>query len=317
MIDIENLAKVLHYYNLYEPSSKYKIVCPFHNDVNASLLINLDEGRYFCFGCNRNGGALEFVKDANPVLNDLEAMKLYYKILHSKKVAGITYNKQVNIKKQKKEKALEQVIAKDYYFNLKTINWYKVKDEDLDIRDYMLNRGFQIKTLNRCKAKLTYNPSYPIIFPMNDMGEFRGWVCRTNVPEIESKRKYLYNKGFSRASTLVGRYDNSTVVLVEGYMDYLKMKQFGLKYVAAILGWKITSQQIMKLKDKGVKNIVSALDTDDCGQKGTKYLEKHFNVVRFQFPETIKDPGDLNKKTFKEAVEKTKKLGGITNECNW
>ena len=41
---------------------------------------------------------------------------------------------------------------------------------------------------------------------MIDNGKFKGWVCRTTDKDIEKKRKYLYNKGFRRAETLVGSY---------------------------------------------------------------------------------------------------------------
>lgn len=302
------LAKVLHYYNLLEPTNQYKIVCPFHNDINASMLINLDEGNYYCFGCNRSGNAYDFVKDANPELDDLNQIRLYYKILNSKKVKSINLKNKQNISKKKSVQAASELyleIAEDYYFNLKTIDWNKVEDP---IKEYMVNRGFEANTLNKCKAKLTYNKYYPIIFPMKDMGVFKGWVCRTSHPVVQKKRKYLYNKGFSRTNTLVGKYDNEVVVLVEGYMDYLKMKQNGVKYVAAILGWKITSAQVTKLKAMGVKHIISALDTDACGEKGTEYLKKFFKVTRFQFPDGVKDPGDLDKKLFKIANNKTKKL---------
>lgn len=313
MIKIENkpgakeLAKVLKFYDLLDNSNQYKIVCPFHADINASMLINLNEGRYYCFGCLRSGDAYDFVKDANPDLDDLQQIVLYYKILNSKKVEGIKYNKSIKISKKKQESLNKHdlLIAKDYYFNLKTIDWRKEQDP---IKQYMMDRGFDLDTLNKCKAKLTYNEHYPIIFPIKDMNEFKGWVSRTSNPVIEKKRKYLYNKGFKRNSTIAGRYDNKVVVLVEGYMDYLKMKQFGVKYVGAILGWKITSSQISKLKAYGVKDIISALDVDECGEKGTEYLKKFFNVTRFQFPEGIKDPGDLDKETFRVANNKTKKI---------
>lgn len=307
----KELAKVLHYYNLLEPTDQYKIVCPFHADINASMLINLNDGRYYCFGCNKNGDAFDFVKDANQNIDDLEKVKLYHKILNSKKVKGIKYNTKNKISKKSVQAIKEQdrIIASDYYHNLLTIDWNALENtEDILIRKYMANRGFNPQTLNKCKAKLTYNDNYPIIFPMNDMGEFKGWVCRTTNPIIQKKRKYLYNKGFSRSNTIVGKYDNEVIVLVEGYMDYLKMKQFGVKYVGAILGWKITVNQLAKLKTIGVRHIISALDMDDCGERGTKELQKHFEVTRFQFPPGVKDPGDLDINSFKKANKKTKEL---------
>ena len=288
------LAKVLHYYGFLEETNEYKIVCPFHEDVNASMQVKLNEGSFYCFGCGESGNALRFVMLANKRLNDLESCFKLFKILKSKKVKNIKVERASKPKVENVE-ALNE--AKDYYYGLKKTDWLEELRSNPE-RLYLRKRGFSAQTLNKCRAKINYNNSYPIIFPMFDLGEFRGWVCRTTSSSIAKKRKYLYNTGFIRSNTLVGTYDSDTVMLVEGYMDWLKMKQFGVDKVTAILGWKITDQQIQKLKQKGVKTIISALDNDECGIKGTMYLKKYFEVIRFQFPDGIKDPGDMNIKTF-------------------
>jgi DNA primase len=298
-----NLAKVLHYYGMLEGGSEFKIVCPFHEDVNASMLVNLNEGTWKCFGCEEFGDAFKFVKLMNPKLDDLHVCMEYNKILRSTKTKAVKIQRQA---KQKPTDLHALDIASDYYFGLKTIDW---EWEDVPEKLYMLKRGFAEQTLNKCKAKLTYNIAYPIVFPMFDNGEFRGWVCRTTNKRVEKVRKYLYNEGFSRRNTLVGNYKNTeVVVLVEGYMDKLKMQQNGVRKVAAILGWKVTAEQIKKLKNQGIKYVVSALDNDKCGKQGTEYLKKFFKVIRFQYPDGIKDPGEMDAKTFKLANSKTKKL---------
>jgi DNA primase len=296
------LAKVLHYYGLLDGNETFKIVCPFHEDVNASLLVNLFDGSFYCFGCHASGDAMHFVKLVNKKWDDLHACIKYFRIIRSKKTKHL---KMVKHEARIKNDVALNMQAHDYYYGLKTIDWYR---ESSEIKTYMQKRGFRTGTLNKCKAKINYNEMYPIIFPMFDMGVFRGWVCRTNNKRIEQKRKYLYNEGFSRRDTLVGNYSGKTVVLVEGYMDWLKMVQAGLNQVAAILGWKITQPQIEKLKKQGVTTIISALDTDSCGEKGTQYLKSFFKVVRFAFPEGIKDPGEMDKRQIKLAIKNTKKI---------
>src|SRR5690606_32746141 len=132
-----------------------------------------------------------------------------------------------------------------------------------------------------------------------DMGEFKGYVCRTTDKHVEKRRKYLYNKGFSRKDTISGDYGAKTIVLCEGHIDRVKLNQFGLKHVGAILGWKLSNGQLEKLKKQGVENVISALDMDKPGQEGTEYLKKFFNVIRFQFPRGAKDPGDLDENSFR------------------
>lgn len=179
----------------------------------------------------------------------------------------------------------------------------------------MKHRGFTTSTLKKFGAKFTYNKNYPIVFPMYDNGIFRGYVMRTDDPTVEDQRKYMYNKEFRRRITLPGDYKNSTVILVEGFLDMLKAKQYGIKYVAAVLGWKLTSEQFEKLKRCGVKTIICALDNDECGRKGYKYLKRicsvnHISVKRIRYPKTMKDMGDLNEENSKLILKQIKQFGG-------
>ena len=303
--DGKALAKVVFYYGLSD-LNETKIVCPFHEDINPSLQLDYDTGKWFCFGCGLSGDALGFVKQIEKT-DDLNACLKLVKILKSKKAKEVKVRHVAKKYKGDSQQALNE--AYDDYYGLKSVDLGTIDGDALEIKNYMLKRGFTTQTLNKAKAKYTYKHAYPIMFPLIDNGEFKGWVCRTNVKSIEQKRKYLYNSGFSRASTLVGDYKNQkTVMVVEGYMDMLKMRQFGVKHVVALLGWKATDTQISKLKEQGVVNIISALDTDKCGQKGSQYLESFFSVVRFQYPEGVKDAGDLTKIQFKKAYNLTLKF---------
>ena len=90
-------------------------------------------------------------------------------------------------------------------------------------------------------------------------------------------------------------------------MDRLKFLQYGENNVVAILGWKASNEQIKKLKDKGITKIISALDNDRPGKKGTEYLKKFFDVTRFTYLKGVKDPGDMNQQMFNKMYNKTMK----------
>lgn len=309
----ENLAKVLMYYGLLNELSDKKIICPFHEDVNPSMLIDLEEGRWFCFGCQLSGNAKKFVQLMEAKyhsLNDLQSYQKYLRILDDDKVSDIKLQR-FHKTRDKPQKHL-YMIAYDYYYGLKKVVWTShsiTEGEVIKARDYMKARGFEPETLNKAGAKITYNDSYSLIFPMLDNGKFKGWVCRTMDSYLAKKRKYLYNEGFRRALTLVGTYgEKDYVIVVEGYMDRLKFIQYGEENVVAILGWKMSTEQEKKLKDKGITKVISALDNDECGRKGTKYLEKLFgktNVYRWSYLKGLKDPGDMTYEMFKKMHSKT------------
>lgn len=318
----ENLAKVLTYYGLLNTFSDKKIICPFHEDVNPSMLIDLEEGRWFCFGCQLSGNARKFVQLMEAKynnLNDLQSYQKYLKILKDDKVSNIKLRRYQKVR-DKPQRQL-YLIAYDYYYGLSKVLWTShkiIEGEIIKARDYMKSRGFEPSTLNKAGAKITYNDSYELIFPMLDNGKFKGWVCRTMDPNLAKKRKYLYNEGFRRATTLVGNYGSKDyVIVVEGYMDRLKFVQYGEENVVAILGWKMSIEQEKKLKQKGIKKIISALDNDECGRKGTKYLRKIFgeqNVIRWSYLKGIKDPGDMTYYSFNKMFNKTmKKFKEVNN----
>lgn len=300
----EQLAKILYYYGLDSSTkTEFKIICPFHGDVNASMKINLNDGSFYCFGCGKTGNAIDFVKNAENDLNSLQAELKYYKILKTNKVKNIKFNSDKIIKQKKNTTAEEINNAYNYYYGLKKVDWRQIsKVSDIDERKvyrYMSGRGFTKSILTHAGARVTTNNSYKIIFPMLDNGIFKGYVCRTMDKEIEKKRKYLYNKGFSRSDSLIGNYLGvEKIILVEGFMDRLKLIQFGVRNVVAILGWKITPNQIQKLKDAKVTTIISMLDNDKCGKQGTQYLKQFFKVIEFKYSENIKDPGMMKRSSY-------------------
>lgn len=316
----EELAKVIWYYNIpIIGTINKKAICPFHKDQNPSMKLNFQDGSWYCFGCNLSGGPEKFVRLMELKyhnMNDLQSYKKYLSILKSKKCSDI----KIKYISSGTPRGLSRDLyneAYDYYHGLSKTDWRDPqKSEEISAKLYMLDRGFNSGTLNKCKAKVTYNNNYGLIFPMLDNGVFKGWVCRTMDKEIEKKRKYLYNQGFSRATTLVGDYGSKNYVfVVEGYMDRLKFIQYGVDNVVAILGWKMSDNQIQKLKSKGITKIICALDNDECGGKGYQYLKQFFNVTRFKYLKGIKDPGEMSEELFKKMYNKTMQnfSGGTKN----
>lgn len=290
--------KVLYHYGLINETvyDKVKIVCPFHQDEKPSMQINIDTNFFYCYGCGAKGNVLEFIQKMENC-SSLKAIVVYNKIIHDKASRNVIVKQ--TVKKSKKESISD---AKIYFYSLPEYDW-TTKNEH-EALSYMLKRGFTRSALNASGARMNFNDEYPVIFPMVDNGKFKGYVSRSI--NKETQRKYLYNEGFSRRNTLVGNYLKDYVVICEGYMDWLKFKQYGINNCVAILGWKITDEQISKLQQKGITKVISALDNTDTGEKGTAYLKEYFDVYRFQFPRSIKDPGDLNKYQFNKAWIDTK-----------
>lgn len=292
----QEFAAVLEHFGLFVAEDKYKVLCPFHADKLPSMQIDMERVNFFCYGCGKTGGAFKLVRYFYPNKSDMDILKIIQRIKSGANVdtSQITFT----------ERKRNLPANKDYYYNLSRVNWFTISNSNY-VKHYLKERGYTCKTLNQAECRINENLDYPIIFPIKDNGVFRGYVCRTTRREVEEKRKYLYNTGFRRRTTLAGTYTADTVMLVEGFMDKLKANQFGVVQVSAILGWKITEKQIKKLKHRGVKTIISALDHDEAGRKGTNYLRslKEFNVVRLKYPMHIKDFGDLSEADYASKIK--------------
>ena len=77
---VKQFANVLNYYGLLEYQDKYKVVCPFHEDVNASMLIDVENASFYCFGCGKFGNVYDFIKYMNPKLKPKDINKKLNKI---------------------------------------------------------------------------------------------------------------------------------------------------------------------------------------------------------------------------------------------
>lgn len=305
----DQLEAVLRYYGVISTvdAPQMKVVCPFHGDVNPSMKVDFETGDWYCFGCQEGGDSWKFVRKAeridDPDLNDLQCLEIFYAIIH-----GRVGNRKLGIK-HAKPKTVRQLYdeAYDFYHGLSKVNWSSPDSEEAKrISSYMRDRGFTAKDLQQAGAKVTYSEPYELVFPIRDNGKFKGWVSRTDDPEVAKFRKYLYNKGFRRATTVVGDYDSSKpILIVEGFMDRLKLMHCGIDNVVAIFGWKISDEQVNKLTKAGFKHVISALDNDECGKKGTEYLRTKFKVTRFQYLKKYKDPGDFTQEDCDRMFSRT------------
>lgn len=312
---MDEFSKVLKHYKIFQDEDNYKVICPFHNDKNSSLQITRSKKFFYCYGCGAKGTTLDLIKffERCSYAKALEIKKSICSGCETNaesKLMTILQIEKASESFDLKKKNTQQ--ARSFYYSLPEVNWYKCKEEEIESKRYLNKRGFKNSTLKKVGCKITYNDSYPIVFPILENDVFRGYVMRTMSKEIEQSRKYLYNSGFSRSSVLAGTYEKNAeyVLVVEGYLDCIKAMQFGIKNVVALLGWKMSARQKEKLKKVNVKNIICALDNDEAGRRGYEFLKtcNEFNVYRLRYSKGIKDFGDVTDEEFVKIKRQIKKI---------
>lgn len=196
--------------------------------------------------------------------------------------------------------------------------------KDDSAKDYVKSRGISKESV--IKYKLGYAPSHPrignrfhdrLIFPIHfPFGEPAGWTSRTlidapakyvNVKESAEFQKgrllYLYHLA-KKAIIKTG-----VAILVEGQMDALILRQFGLLNTVAASGvsFKPAAARILS---RYAQKVYIVFDADDAGKKAQlkaqKYLEEIYpedskiQVIVVELPEG-EDPASFILKYGKDA----------------
>lgn len=287
---------------LKRKGNRYWGLCPFHQEKTASFSVSQERQMFYCFGCHAGGNLFSFI-----MRRDGLEFKEALEFLAGKagvQLAGSFEKK--NIDNRKKIIEVNEAAAEFYqklllsergytakaYLNKRgltaeSINTFKLgyaPDSWNSLLDYLLNKGFpveNVKSSGVIKRSENHNNYYDIfrnriIYPIvNYYGEIIGFGGRVlddslpkylNSPETEffSKRKNLYGLYHARDSI---RRENEAI-LVEGYMDCIKLHQAGIKNAVASLGTSFTEEQAHLLR-RYTEKILILYDGDEAGQRET------------------------------------------------
>lgn len=308
-------------------------VCPFHDDSNPSMSVSRDKQIYKCFSCGASGNVFNFVMDYEHV-DFKEALAILAK------KAGIVLNS-VNVKS--KENKYDKYY-KMYDISLKLYQNNLSSNLGTSAKEYLHKRGitdeliktFKIGLATTSKDSLTKilnskdytnkeielyglgtgtNDLYinRIMFPLFDISNnivgFSGRIYNTS-----SSSKYINTKEtpiFKKGELLYNYYNAKDsvrllkkIVLVEGFMDVIRLHSINVTNAVALMGTSLTKEQINLLKRLSL-NITLCLDGDSAGRKamsvnGALLEESGFNVTVVGLPDNL-DPDEYILKNGKDS----------------
>ena len=291
------------YLPLTQKGKNFSCKCPFHDDNSPSLSVSREKQIYKCFACGAAGNVFTFVSEYENV-PFIEAVRLVAQ-KSGLEISKETYDNNVS-NKYKEEYSIMDLTEKFFQNNLKTqygieaIKYLKERglEEDaiktfgiglsLDENDALFNL---LTKKNYSKEKLAelglvneLNHSFHdfftrrITFPLYDKdGHIVGFSGRIYRGEkevakyVNSKESKIFKKGetlynYHQAANIAKR--EKFVVVVEGFMDAIRVSLNGLKNVVALQGTALTSEQIELLKKLRCK-IILCLDNDNAGLNAT------------------------------------------------
>ena len=68
------VALIAEHAALTRQGTRWVGLCPFHQETSPSFSVNAEAGLYYCFGCQKSGDAISFVRDVEH-LDVVEAVR--------------------------------------------------------------------------------------------------------------------------------------------------------------------------------------------------------------------------------------------------
>lgn len=283
-------------------------VCPFHNDSNPSMSVSKEKQIYKCFSCGEYGNVFTFIQKYENV-SFIEAIK----IIADKAGININVNVKNDREEDKNKNLYDiyDLSLKLYQNNINTKQGITAKeylksrnlDEEI-IKEFNIGLALKNRTLLTdllIKKKYTYNEICDsglvvkndfgyndiyfnrIMFPLYDIsGKVVGYSGRiydgdkstskyinTKETKIFKKGEILYN--YHRAKDYARTKDE--IIVVEGFLDVIRLYTVGIKNVIAMMGTAVTTKQANLIKRLS-KNVILMFDGDAAGEKATESASK-------------------------------------------
>jgi DNA primase len=286
---------------LTKKSRTYLGLCPFHQEKTPSFSVNDIKKFYYCFGCGAHGDVIKFIsimsglsyKDASIKLAidhniELPKVSAQQTKLHeeSDQIFCILEQAREFFQSELTTEALR-------YLEQRNIDMNIIKEFDIGfapsgdkLQKFFTKKSISLAQLAKAGliGKRENGNIYEIfhnriIFSIrniyNKIVGFGGRVLNGAMPKylnspetlVFKKNEVLYGEDKSIASS----YKKNYTILVEGYMDVIRLHSAGFSESVASLGTSVTENQILKLW-RTSDEIILCLDGDASGIKASNRI---------------------------------------------
>ena len=309
-------------------------LCPFHGEKTASFSVAPDKGIYYCFGCHKGGGVINFQMEVEG-LSYPDAVRALAKRVGMEVPEDEQY--QSRYRAQERLWALHKEAARFYHSKLyapegtaalryatergmpkavlTTFGIGYAPDSWTNLVDHLRKKGYTdeelkdsgLVTVSQKNGNLFDRFRDRLMFPIIDVrGNVIGFGGRI-MKKDDNAAKYLnspetliFNKRKNLfALNLAKKSKLGYLILVEGYMDAIALHQYGFDCAVASLGTALTSDGATLLS-KYTDQVVLIYDGDNAGQNATQraipILEKAGLKVKVLQMQGAKDPDEFLKK---------------------
>ena len=323
-----------HYVTLRRSGSNMFGLCPFHGEKTASFSVAPDKGIYYCFGCHKGGGVINFMMELEGLSYPDAVRNLAARVgmeVPEDEQYQSRYRQQERLWALHKEAArffhsqLYSPVGKtalEYAFGrgmsksiLTTFGVGYAPDTWDSLVKAMRAKGYTdqelkdsgLVTVSQKNGNLFDRFRDRLMFPIIDVrGNVIGFGGRI-IKNDPNAAKYLNSPEtliFNKRKNLFGlnlakKSKAGSLILVEGNIDVVALHQYGFDNAIASLGTSLTEEQAA-LMTRYAEQIILIYDGDKAGQNATQraipILEKAGLQVKVLQLKDAKDPDEFLKK---------------------
>jgi DNA primase len=333
---------------LKKAGREYKACCPFHNEKTPSFWVSPDKQFYHCFGCGKHGTVLGFLMDhdhmAFPEAVEELATRLGLEVPHeggvdssARRADEPLFELMARVARFYAEALARDARARAYLtqrgLTPETIarfglgyavnSWNEVlrrfgapdaeRQRLADAGLIIEREGGQMRDGERHYDRFRDRVMFPIRDARGRVIAFGGRVIDAGEPKyLNSPETVMFHKGrelYGIYETRRARPNLTRLVVVEGYMDVVRLHQSGVDYALATLGTATTPEHFRRIF-RLVPAVVFAFDGDRAGRAAAwRALQQALpearegREIRFLFLPEGQDPDTLVGAEGREAFE--------------
>ena len=299
-VDIVDVAA--EYVELKQKGRRFWGRCPFHGEKTPSFSVDSEAQMFYCFGCHKGGTVINFVMEIEH-MEFMEAVRLLADRAHMELPARIDDGQSGSEARALRERiyAANLEAARFYHATIWTNEGAEALSylhrrglDDAGIRRFglgstaagrdsltahLLSKGFSFEELRQAGLSgeregrqfdmFRNRAIFPIINPQGHVLGFGGRIMGEGNPKyLNTSDTPVFNKrqGLYALNMVKNERGLKRLILVEGYMDVVSLRQEGVQGVVATLGTALTEEQARLIK-RYVPEVWVCYDGDAAGQK--------------------------------------------------
>ena len=333
---------------LKKAGREYKACCPFHNEKTPSFWVSPDKQFYHCFGCGKHGTVLGFLMDHDhlafpeaveelaarlglevpqeagvdssarradePLYELMSRVAAYYATSLGGEARARAYLEQRGLSRETIERFSLGYAANSWNDVLRRFGAQDADRKRLAEAGLIVERERgQIREGERHYDRFRDRIMFPIRDNRGRVIAFGGRIIDEGEPKyLNSPETVLFHKGrelYGLYETRRARSNLKRLLIVEGYMDAVRLHQAGIDYPVATLGTATTPEHLKRIF-RLVSDVVFAFDGDRAGRAAAwRALQQALpetregREIRFLFLPEGHDPDTLVAEEGREAFE--------------